>query len=363
MNIRIKHLLLLMALAITPLAACNATNSGNKAETAAEVAGDNNLPLDLSFLEKIGVDVSSIIDICDEDAEYPYGFDLNEEQVLKLLPMVALMGEDELRRDYHLARARALPDGFTMLLYSVETGDDSTTELLAIYDKNGNLTDYMQLEDWDQLEIIESDDAFTKGKSHVTDTKLTFTSPNEFNLDETVREGDWERKGEEDAIPRELTHQKWLVETVKRYTLDKKGHMTLADEKVVKREGDVDPDFKNDPIFKLYLLPASTPNRIDLLNNMISGMIKKQGPEDFDDERGWSTQFVLSEIFAANPDGLLNWIYKNRNTKSAIVDYFKKVFTSGWRDKEILDQQIEKMTDKAAQKYMKELTVEWVPEI
>ena len=108
MNIRIKHLLLLMVLAIAPLAACNATNSGNKAETAAEAAGDINLPLDLSFLEKIGVDVSSIIDICDEDAEYPYGFDLNEEQVLKLLPMVALMGEDELRRDYHLARARAL---------------------------------------------------------------------------------------------------------------------------------------------------------------------------------------------------------------------------------------------------------------
>ena len=361
MNIRIKHLLMLMALTIVPLVACNATNSGNKAETAAEAAGDTNLPLDLGFLEKQGVDVSGIKDICDI-TDYVDWVTLNEEQVLKLLPMVALMGEDELLRGYDIRGARALPGGFTMLLYSVETGDDSTTELLAIYDKNGKLTDYMQLDDWDQFEVIESDDAFNKGRAHVTDTKLTFTKPNEFTLDETVREGNWERVGEDGPMPRELTHVKWLVETLRRYTLDDKGHMTLAEEKIVKSEGDVDPDYKADPIMKLYLLPASDPNRIDRLNNMMNGLIAKQGLQDFDDERGWSAQFVVSEIFAANPEGLLNWIYKNRNGKSVIVDYLKKCITTGWRDKEILDQEIEKMSDKAAQKYFKELTANWEPE-
>ena len=359
MNIRIKHLLMLMALTIVPLVACNATNSGNKAETAAEAAGDTNLPLDLGFLEKQGVDVSKIKDICDLGSEYFMGASLDEEQVLKLLPMVALMGEDEISRGYEIRGARALPGGFTMLLYSVETGDDSTTELLAIYDKSGKLTDYMQLDDWDQFEVIESDDAFTKGRAHVTDTKLAFTKPNEFTLDETVREGNWERVGDDAPMPRELTHVKWLVETLKRYTLDDKGHMTLAEEKIVKSEGDVDPDYKADPIMKLYLLPASDPNRIDRLNNMVNDMIKKQGLQDFDDERGWSTQFVVSEIFAGSPETLLNWIYKNRNSKSEVAEYLKKSITSGWRDKEILEQQIEKMSDKTAQQYLKELTAQW----
>ena len=63
---KVKKMILLMALTITTLVACNATSSENKAETAAMAsATGNNLPLDLTFLKNMGVDAEMIHDIND----------------------------------------------------------------------------------------------------------------------------------------------------------------------------------------------------------------------------------------------------------------------------------------------------------
>ncbi|MBR5101921.1 MAG: hypothetical protein IK092_02210 [Muribaculaceae bacterium] len=350
-----KHLILLLAMIFTPLVACSSSNGEKKVETQANATDNNILPLDLGFLEKVGVDVSKVGDICDIK-DYA---DLNEEQVIKLLPMLSRMNQDELIRDYYIKGARALSGGLTMLLYSAETGDDSTTELLAIYDKDGNLTDYMQLDDWDQFEPFDFDDEFTKGKAHVTDTKIIFTSPSEFTLDETVKESSWERKDDDTPILRCLTDQKWLVETVKRYSVDKEGHMALVEDKVVKSEGDVDPDFKNDPIWKLYKLPAFDPSRIDLFNNLANDYIKKEGRQAFDDDNNYVTEVIVGECFAGNPEALLNWIYKNRDKKTVVADYLKRLFTSGTLDKSVIDQEIGKLADKNVKNYLKALTANW----
>lgn len=355
---KMRNLLLLAALALMPLVACNASSSENKAETTTEAsASGNKLPLDLTFLKNMGVDVEKIRDIEHKNENF-VAADLNEEQIRKLLPMKAYMNADEFIQDHYIKGAKALAGGFTMLLYGIETGDDASNELLAIYDKGGKLTDYMQLGDYDAFIVGEADDGYTKGTAEVTTTEITFPSPSEFIMDRTDKEGSWTRDDENGYS--ELTDLKWLVQTVKRYTVDNKGHMTLVEQKEVKREGNVSPDY--DPTFDdLYMLPMSTPDRIDRLNNAINDRIKKQGREAYLEEMPYNVQMVAGEYYAGNPEGMLMWIYKNRNTPSMIVEHLKEAFVYGWLDKSMLDQVIEEMEDTAAQDYVYDLTRQWKP--
>lgn len=354
---KVKPLILLMAITITPLVACNASSSENKAETANEVSvTGSNLPLDLTFLKNMGVDAEKIHDINDKNENFDVA-DLNEDQIRKLLPMTAY-NADEFNHDHYIKGAKALAGGFTMLLYGIETGDDSSTELLAIYDKDGKLTDYMQLGDYDAFIIGETDDGYTKGTAEAVDTKITFPSGSEFTIDRTEKEGSWVRD-EEDGYS-ELTDLKWLVQTVKRYTVDDKGHMTLVEQKEVKREGNVSADY--DPTFDdLYMLPMTTPDRIDRLNKAINEKVKNQGREAYLEDMPYYVSMVLSEYYAADPEGLLMWIYKNRETPNMIVEHLKQNFTSGWLDKSVLNQVIEEMEDTPAQDYIYDFTRDWKP--
>lgn len=360
-DMKMKHLILLMALAFSTVVAFNASSAESKVAVSAAAPASSNLPLNLGFLEKIGVDVSKILELSNIDREFFDGT-LEKEQVLTLLPMLSRMSTDELDRDYNIRGAKALPHGLTMLLYSVETGDDSTTELLAIYDKDGVLTDYMQLEDWDGFAVLQCDASFDKGLAEVTDTKLTFASPSEFVLDETVKEGSWHREGDDGSISSDLTDLRCLVQTLRRYSIDDRGHMALVEEKVVKREGKFAPESERNPIYYFYRLPASDHSRIDRLNEMVNERIAQaSSEEEFEEENGFVIQMVVGEIFAASPDALLNWFYKNRKTKSALVGYFKSIFADGWVEKSVLDQEIDKLPDAAAKKYLKNLTASWTP--
>lgn len=360
-DMKMKNLILLMALAFSTVVACNASSAESKVAASASAPASSNLPLNLGFLEKIGVDVSKILELSNNDREFFDGT-LEKEQVLTLLPMLSRMSTDELDRDYNIRGAKALSHGLTMLLYSVETGDDSTTELLAIYDKDGVLTDYMQLEDWDGFAVLQCDASFDKGLAEVTDTKLTFASPSEFVLDETVKEGSWHREGDDGSISSDLTDLRCLVQTLRRYSIDDKGHMALVEEKVVKREGKFAPESERNPIYYFYRLPASDHSRIDRLNEMVNERIAQaSSEEEFEEENGFVIQMVVGEVFAASPDALLNWFYKNRKTKSALVGYFKSIFADGWVEKSVLDQEIDKLPDAAAKKYLKNLTASWTP--
>ena len=355
---KVKKMVLLMALTITTLVACNATSSENKAETAtAASATGNNLPLDLTFLKNMGVDAEKIHDINDKNENFDFA-DLTEEQVLKLLPMVARKDVDEINREHYIKGAKALAGGYTMLLYGVETGDDSSTEILAIYDKDGKLTDYMQLGDYDAFIIGEADDEYTKGTAETVETKITFTSPSEFTIDRTDNEGSWVR--DKEGQIGNITDLKWLVQTIKRYTVDDKGHLTLVEQKEVKREGNIPPDY--DSTFDdLCMLPMSDGKRIDRLNKAINEKVKKQGREAYLEDMPYNVSMVVAEYYACDPEGVLMWIYKNRETPNMIVEHLKQNFTSGWLEKSVLNQVIEEMEDTPAQDYIYDLTREWKP--
>lgn len=360
---KMKNLLLLAALALMPLVACNASGTSSNAGDQAAPAAAPAKP-DLGFVKKLGVDASklgTVGDNFDFSAIQEY-VPLEDEQVFKLLPMVQNLNEGEVEGGYYLEGARALPGGYTMLLYGVEYGD-SGTDLMGIYDKNGNLTDFMQLGNCDEFMTIECNDEMTQGKAQVVKTFMKFSSPNEFSIDKTIKVADWKRPpSEEESLPSNFTKVHWLVQTLNNYDIDGQGRITLVDEKEVKRQGDIDPDFKRwNAIGNLGHLPASDPNRIECLSKMANDLYEQLGRGGYDEDPSYHIQQVVAEYFDSNPQTLLQWIYNNRNKKNLIVEHFEQIFANGWRNKYTLVKAIEQMRNKDAQKYLEELTAQWGP--
>ena len=360
---KMKNLILVSAIALMPLVACNAngTNS-NAAEQSTPAAAATQKP-DLGFLKKLGVDVSRVQtmgDKYDSDQEWEPTA-LTDEQVLTLLPMVASMNDVEVEGGYYVEAARAMPGGHTMLLFAVEYGD-SGTELMSIYDKDGNLTDLMQLGNIREFMTIECNDEMTQGKAQVTNTVLEFTSPNEFTIDKTIKVADWKRKPGEEALPSDFTRVHWLVQTLNSYDIDDQGRITLVEEKEVKRQGEMDPDYQRwNAIGNLGHLPASDPNRIERLSEMAEGLYKQLERGEYDEDPSYHIQMVLAEYFDSNPQTLLQWIYNNRGKKTLLVEHFEQIFANGWRNKYTLVKAIEQMRDPDAQRYLNDLTAQWGP--
>ena len=357
---KMRNLLLLAALVLMPLAACNANGTNSNAGDQAAPAAAPAKP-DLGFLKKMGLDVSKLQIIDDNfDFEQDREFVLLEKaaDIFKLLPMVESMSE-EIDAGYYIGGARALPGGETMLLYSVEYGDGGT-ELMGIYDRDGNLVDFMQLGNCDEHMTIECNDNLTQGKAQITNTIMKFTSPSEFTIDKTHKLADWKRNKENG--PTSFTKVYWLVQTLSKYSLDGQGHIALVDEKEVKRQGVVDPDYqRRKSISDLAHLPISDPTRIDRLSKKADDLYKQLNNGEYDDDPSYYIQQVLADYFDSNPQALLQWIYKNRNKKNLIVEHFEQIFANGWRNKYTLVKAIEKMRDPNAKKYLEDLTAQWGP--
>ena len=307
----------------------------------------------------------SNLNIINDVWEFSVDFiELNEDQALKLLPMAQFLeGGDIYDGRYYITAAKALPDGYTMLLYGWETGDDASLQMMGIYDKDGNITDFMQLGDMGEFDYIEQNDDYTQGRAQMTDINLKFTAPGVFTLDKTVKEADWKRDPNSDDGRREPTKVNWLVQTLETYSVDGKGHIALDGRKEVKRQGTLDKEYESwTAIYDLSRLPMSDATRIDQLNDLAGKMKQTQGDQQYADGTAYIVISAINEYFATNPDALFQWIYKNRDHSNMIVGHLQESVTNHYLDKALLDQAISQMTDKAAQKYINDLTAGWAPE-
>lgn len=345
-----------------PLVACNANSTGNNAAKQDAPAAAAPQKPNLSFLTAMGLDVSNLT-IINDVWESSFDFiDLNEEQALKLLPMAQfLYGGEVYDGRYYIAAAKALPDGYTMLLYGWETGDDASLQMMAIYDKDGNITDFMQLGNMGQFIDIEQNDEYTQGRAQMTNVDMKFTAPAVFTLDKTVKEADWKRPNNDDGT-REATKVYWLVQTLRTYSIDGQGHITLNGSKQLKREGNVNNDYDQlTEIEDLDQLPMSDVKRIDQLDALASKLKRTLGDEEYTDSRGYLIIEVVNNFFATDHDALFQWIYKNRDRSNMIVNHLRESITNSYLSKSDLDKAIDQMTDKATQQYIKELTAQWRP--
>ena len=359
-----RNLFLLAALLLMPLVACNANGASTHAtDQAAPAAAAPEKP-DLGFLTAMGLDVSNL-NIINDVWEFSVDFiELNEDQALKLLPMAQFLeGGDIYDGRYYITAAKALPDGYTMLLYGWETGDDASLQMMGIYDKDGHITDFMQLGDMGEFSDIEENEDYTQGRAQMTNIDLKFTEPGVFTLDKTVKEADWKRDPNSDDGSHKPTKVHWLVQTLETYSVDDKGHIALDGRKEVKRQGTLDKEYESwTAIYDLSRLPMSDATRIDQLNDLAGKMKQTQGDQQYADGTAYIVISAINEYFATNPDALFQWIYKNRDHSNMIVGHLQESVTNHYLDKALLDQAISQMTDKAAQKYINDLTAGWAPE-
>ena len=359
---KMTKLLLMTFIIMLPLMSCSASNNSGDAEQQSAPAAETE-KLDLAFLKKMGVDVSQLQTMGDKyDSDKTWKATvLTDEQILTLLPMVKNMNDVEIEGGYDIEAARAMPGGHTMLIFAVEYGD-SGTELMGIYDREGNLTDFMQLGDIREFSTQQCNDEMTQGTAQVTHTIFTFTSPAEFTIDKTVKLVDWKRAPGDEALPSNFTKVHWLVQTLDSYEVDDQGRITLVDEKEVKRQGEVDPDVERwSGIARLGQLPASDPNRIERLNDKSNELYEQLGRGDYDADPSYHIQMVLAEYFDSNPQTLLQWIYNYRGKKTLLVEHFEQIFANGWRNKYTLVRAIEQMRNPDAQQYLNDLTAQWGP--
>ena len=106
----------------------------------------------------------------------------------------------------------------------------------------------------------------------------------------------------------------------------------------------------------------SDATRIDKLNDLAGKMKQTLGEQKYADGAGYNVMSAISEIFASNPDAFFQWLYKNRDRNNLIVEHLQKGITHSYIYKSVLDEAINQMTDKAAQKYVMDLTAGWQPE-
>ena len=197
----------------------------------------------------------------------------------------------------------------------------------------------------------------------MTDINLKFTAPGVFTLDKTVKEADWKRNPNDENGERQVTKVHWLVQTLETYSVDDKGHIALDGRKEVKREGTPNEEYESSTaIADLARLPISDATRIDKLNDLASKMKQTLGDEKYADGAVYNVMSAVTEFFASNPDAFFQWIYKNRDSNGLIVEHLQKSITYCYLGKALLDKAISQMTDKAAQKYIKDLTAGWQPE-
>jgi hypothetical protein len=235
--------------------------------------------------------------------------------------------------------------------------------MMGIYDKDGKLTDFMQLGNMDEFSDIEENEDYTQGRAQMTNIDLKFTEPGVFTLDKTVKEADWKRDPNSDDGRREPTKVNWLVQILETYSVDDKGHMTLDERKEVRRQGTINKEYESwVAIHDLSRLPISDATRIDQLNDLAGKMKQSLGDQKYADDTGYIVTEAVAEFFGSNADALFQWIYKNRDRSNMIVNHLCKSVAYSYLSKSDLDKAIEQMTDKAAQQYLKQLTADWEPE-
>ena len=357
-----KNLFLMAVIAMTPLMACNAGSANNNA-AAEQVAPDASPSKpNHAFLKKAGFDVSKLAIIGDTyDTEAPIDdateiIELEGEQLFKVLPPAQNMTEDAINGGgFDIRAAKALPGGYTLLIISSWSGDapDSSQELMAIYDRNGKLTDLMRLGDINEFLVTDQNDEFTQGQAEATSTVIKFV-PNGFTIDKTVKMGDW-KCDTEVARPSQVTNVQWMVQTLETYGIDDKGHIAFKDRKELKREGNVKQDAQTVQLDNLSRLPMSDPTRIDQLNNLATRLLEELGDEAYEDEVAFGVQMVLGEYFESNPQALLQWIFNNRAKEDMIVPALQNNFANEYSSKSALGKALEQMSDKTAQRFLKEL--------
>ena len=347
-----KHLAPL-ALMLVMMAACGSATAGDSTSSASNKT--------FAFLRELGLNVDQITQFNNDG---PISFDsiveLNKEQEEVLLKKVGnpfRMEDGEIEGSFSLLGIRALPAGYTLILYSVEFGDGSS-RIFAIYDSEGNTTDYLDTGYWTDQHGIEASDDYTTGESYGDNTQCVFDSPTTMKLERKFNRYSW--KSNKENYEQEMVKEFWRIEKEYLYRITDKGTFELADIKT-RQSGPVEPEMAllEEISDMSYYTGISA---LDHLNELALRPDVKQAAAAPEGQASYRLQGIVEEWYRTKPEQLLEWMSQHRDlSKNAVTGILEQCFSTGWISKESLIKIIDNMPDGETKKYIEDLTAQWGP--
>ena len=330
---------------------------------AATARGDNGRAEDFGFLKKLGFNVSEIYKM-DQKLGADYNFapvEMNDAQQDVLLRVVGepFRVEDDIEGVFSMIGIRALPSGYTLILYNVEFGDGAS-KIFAIYDGDGNTTDYLDTGYWNEAHPDESNEDYTHGTAYGDETTCTFDTPSTMKLGRKFRFFEWTSK--KDAYENNMVKEFWCIDKEYDYSITQKGTFVLNDIKSQKI-GPVDAEIAQlEEISDLNFVPRNDNTIFDKMNRLALREDMKRVMTNEDSQVGYRFEGVMHTLYTTKTQALLEWISNHRDLKTnALTGILERCFSSGWIPKEHLIEVFDKMPNSEAKRYLERLTAQWGP--
>lgn len=342
------------------LMGCNASTASDSSNAAASTAGDN-----FAFLKKLGLNIDNVARLdgkvtFDEDNEVITDFTkAQEDALLKVVAEPFRMDDGEIEGGFAIIGIRALPNGHTLILYSVEFGDGSI-KIIAIYDRDGNTTDYINTSNWNDMTGGESNADYTHGTAYGDKTELIFDSPSTFVLDRKHSHFEWtSTKGEYEYKP---TREFWSINKTYSYSISNDGKLTLTGIKASKTG---EPDEEIVLLDEIEDFNYSTSNDNSVFDKLNAIALRPEVKRYADNEEGrmiYSMMNMVQNLYNTKTQQMLKWMSDHRDlNKNALTGLLERCFSDAWIPKEQLVKDINQMPDQSAKTYISELTAQWGP--
>lgn len=325
-----------------------------------------------AFLTKLGI--KKVNELPDNITQFDKFTDINARQMVKLAPYffydpesVNYEDEDDMG-SFMIVGYKQLGD-YTLVLFNSIYGD-MMVNMIGVYDKEGAITDYVNLGAWRDLQFDDYDETLRTGLADVTALSMKFTGDNSFIITRKASQSnlkvfDPEKYNFDDVYTAPML---WTITTDYTYNiLPDNGHAMI---KKVHKETQGKPGERREVVEQgrdLSYFSYNTFDRLGQLNHYLVANDIDVISEDSDIEEYPSPRSVamgtLSMWYNQNPDQLFRWLYDNRDDERStrVVALFEHLYSVSWLDKYDLVQKIEKIADPAVRNYLSRLTSQWGP--
>ena len=314
---------------------------------------------DFAFLKRLGIDPRQLTLMGDRYAidEHTNYWSLDGRQVVALLDEVAhwqyLMDEDMAEGGRSIVGVRALPGDYTLVLLSQEFGDGSSQEM-AVYDKNGHLTDHVCLDygsGWQGFNI----DKDPESEAQVTwTTQYRFEDTSHFVVERTEVSAVWDDGCMSNAKP--------IGQVVKgyHYALDDQGHLSLANISRTEEGEVIGQRYRFDDLRDVVMRPHSDASRFDVLESLIvrddvaAEFQREATDEDYYSDAVYLVRQAVWAMSEEHPRQFLNWLYAHRDAEH-ISAVMRENANSGLQFDGVVLREVESFSSPAMKAYFKQL--------
>ena len=276
---------------------------------------------DAGFLLKLGIDTSQVTRVATDGGrfaidEHTTFVALDEHQVIALLDEAVHWQEaieaDEAEGGRSIVAVYSVTPQHTIVVFSQEFGDGADNEL-AVYDRQGRLTDYLDMGYWRDMAMFNIDDDPESEADVRWNTVLIAEGEGTFCIERTDRCCTW--TGGNSLNPNVVGQ----CVTGYHYRLDTDGHLHLAE--ITKRDtGNVfEQYYRLEEITQMNWLPWSDTTRLDHLNQLAGStavqqeLSREQHDPDYASDAVYHVRRLVWQFFDERPQEFFQWMYVNHD--------------------------------------------------